>query len=67
MSKDIKVKIGSTLYSKIDGSRLSERERDIALHAMRDGEAIADAIFWVVRAVGSLKARTSSSLGAQAH
>ena len=50
MNKDLEVKMGSTVYGKIRGARLSEGERQVAINAMRNGEAIADAILSVTRA-----------------
>lgn len=67
MSKDVNVKIGSTLYDRIQASGLSDRERAVALDAMRNGEAIAGAILSVVGAVRSAKQRFAAKLTAPAH
>lgn len=57
MKTPVEVKIGSTLCRQIEASRLSERERGIALNAMGVGEAMADAIYAVVRAVREAQGR----------
>jgi len=38
---------GSDIYALIRAARLSEAERDAALKAVQDAEAIANAILWV--------------------
>ena len=55
--KDIDMKMGSTVYGRIAAARLTERERQVAINAMRNGEAIADAIYGVVHAFASLRNR----------
>jgi hypothetical protein len=57
MSKDIEVKIGSTIYEKIQTSRMSERERQIALNAMRNADLFVDAIVWIVKKIERLGGR----------
>lgn len=54
MSKDIELKIGSTVYGKIQAARLSERERQIALQAMRNADVAVDAILWIVKKIEHL-------------
>jgi hypothetical protein len=57
MSKELELKIGSTVYGKIMAARMSEHERRSALHAMRTADAIVDAIIAVKRGVEHLGAR----------
>ena len=42
------------LYVKVGRLRMSESERQLALHGLRDGEAIADAIIWASNALKRL-------------
>jgi hypothetical protein len=57
MRKDMKRKVGSTIYQRIAASRMSESERQIALQALHDAEWIADAIVWVTKKIEQLGAR----------
>jgi hypothetical protein len=57
MRNDMEVKMGSTIYERINASRLSDSERRAALQAMADAELIADAIVWVTRKIEQLGAR----------
>ena len=57
MRNEMDVKIGSTIYERINAARLSETERRAALIAMRDAEMIADAIVWVTRKIEQLSER----------
>ncbi len=57
MSKEAEVKIGSTIYAKIQAARLSEHERRLALNAMRDANLIVDGIMWVVKKIERLGER----------
>lgn len=57
MSKDLKLKIDSTICGKIHAARMSERERQLVLHAMRDADMIVDAILWVVKKIEHLGER----------
>jgi hypothetical protein len=57
MSKDLELKIGSTIYGKIMAARMSEHERRTALHAMHTADAIVEAIIAVKRGVEHLGAR----------
>lgn len=54
MSKDFELKIGSTIYGKIQAARMSERERQVALHAMRNADVAVDAIVWLVKKIERL-------------
>lgn len=57
MSKDLELKIGSIVYSKIQGARMSERERQVALSAMRDAGLVVDAIVWLIKKIEHLGER----------
>lgn len=63
MRQDIEVKIGSTVY-KVQGARMSEHDRLIAINAMRNAELIVDGIVlivdgivWVLRKIKHLGER----------
>jgi len=57
MSTLKEVKIDSTIYAKIQSARLSEREREIALSAMRNADLIVDAILWIAKRIEHLGER----------
>ena len=57
MTKDIEIRIGSTIYRKISAARMSEAERREALHAMNNAELIVDAGAWVVKKIEQLGER----------
>jgi hypothetical protein len=57
MNDNIEIKIGSTIYDKIDASRLSALERQVAINALRDADLIVDALVWVIRKIEQLGAR----------
>lgn len=54
MSKDIESKIGSNVYAAIMNSRLSERDRQVALNALANANAIVSAILWVTKKIEHL-------------
>ena len=47
MKNDLEIKFGSVIYDKINTVRMSEQERRVAINAMRDADAIVDAILWI--------------------
>lgn len=51
MSKIMEIKLGSTLYGRINAARLSESERQAALQALHDAELIIDAFTWVAKKI----------------
>lgn len=51
MSKFLEIKIGSTIYERIDAARMSDAERQVAINAMRDAELLVDACVWVSKKV----------------
>lgn len=56
MKSELEVKFGSVIYDKINTVRMSEQERQVAIHAMQDADVIVDAILWVVHKVEQLGA-----------
>ena len=52
-----KVKIASTIYGKIQSARMSERERQVAMNAMRNADLIVDGILWVAKKIEYLAER----------
>jgi hypothetical protein len=54
MSKELELKIGSTVYGKIQAARLSERERQVALQAMRNADVAVDGFVWLVKKIERL-------------
>jgi hypothetical protein len=44
-------KFGSAIYDRIHTVRMSASERQAAINAMRDADAIVDAILWVTRKI----------------
>lgn len=57
MSKDIEIKLGSTIYGKIKAAHMSERERDVAVNALQNAELVVDGIAWITRKIGQLGER----------
>lgn len=57
MRDDMEIKIGSTIYNRINASRMTEAERQVAINAMHDAELIVDAIVWVTKKIEQLGAR----------
>ena len=47
MSKVNQTNIGSGIYRRIQEAQMSEIERDAALRALRNAEAMVDLLFWV--------------------
>lgn len=54
MDRDIEIKIGSTIYDRINTSRMSPAERQVAINAMRDAELLVDAFAWVFKKIEQL-------------
>ena len=44
----------SEIYARIRASRMSELERQTAINAVQNAEAIVDAIFWVTSKIAAL-------------
>lgn len=57
MSKTLEIKIGSTIYDRIDAVRMSEAERQVAISAMRDADLLVDAFVWVNKKIEQIAER----------
>ena len=57
MSKSMEIKLGSAVLGRINGVRMSESERQVALNAMRDADLLVDAFVWVAKKIESLSDR----------
>ena len=57
MSNKLKIKIGSTIYERIDTIRMSDAERQVAINAMRDADLLVDAFVWVSKKTEQLTER----------
>lgn len=56
MNSNIEVKFGSVIYDRINNVQMGAIERQAAINAMRDADAIVDAILWVSRKIEQLGA-----------
>ncbi len=56
MRSDMENKIGSAIYERINAVPMSETERQVAMNAMRDADAIVDAVLWFTRKIEQLGA-----------
>ena len=56
MKSELEIKFGSVIYDKINTVRMSEQERQVAIHAMQDADAIVEAVLWVLRKIEQLGA-----------
>jgi hypothetical protein len=57
MDRNLELKIGSTVYGKIMGARMSEHERRTALHAMGTASDILAGCAWLTRKIEHFGAR----------
>lgn len=56
MNTELEIKIGSTIYDRINTVRMSDAERQVAINAMQDAELLVDAFVWVSRKIEQLGA-----------
>lgn len=56
MNNDLRIKFGSVISEKINTVRMSEQERQVAINAMHDADAIVNAFVWVARKIEQLGA-----------
>jgi len=56
MKTEMEIKIGSTIYDRINTVRMSDAERLTAVHAMKNADAIVDALIWAVQKVEQIGA-----------
>ncbi len=54
MNANSEAKFDSNIYAGIQAARMSERDRQIALNAMRNADLIVDALIWVVKKIEHL-------------
>lgn len=57
MSNMLEIKIGSTIYERIDTIRMSDAERQVAINAMRDADLLVDAFVWVSKKIEQISDR----------
>ncbi|MDP1716447.1 MAG: hypothetical protein Q8L40_00060 [Burkholderiales bacterium] len=57
MSNMLEIKIGSTIYERIDTIRMSDAERQVAINAMRDADLLVDAFVWVGKKIEQISDR----------
>ena len=57
MSNATENKIGSTIYAGINAVRMSEVDRQRALHTLSNAELIVDAFAWAVKKIEQLSER----------
>lgn len=51
MTRNMEIKLGSTVVGRINAARMSDAERQVAFNAMRDADLLVDAFVWVSRKV----------------
>ncbi len=56
MNSKPQVKFGSVIYDRINSVQMSATERQTAINAMRDADALVDALVWITRKVEQLGA-----------
>jgi len=54
MNTELEIKIGSTIYDRINTVRMSDAERQVAINAMHDAELLVDAFVWISRKIEQL-------------
>ena len=57
VNNDLEIKLGSTIVGRINAVRMSETERQAALDAMRNADALIDACMWVARKIEQMGER----------
>ncbi|HEX7025957.1 MAG TPA: hypothetical protein VF268_01815 [Gammaproteobacteria bacterium] len=57
MRKSLEIKIGSTIYDRINAIPMSEVEREVAISAMRDAELLVDCFVWVSKKIEQITER----------
>lgn len=57
MNNDLEVKFGSTIVGRINAVRMSQTERQVALDAMRNADALIDACVWVAKKIEQMGER----------
>ena len=54
MNKNTEVKFGSVIYDRLNTVRMSESERQAAINAMHDADAMVETIVWITRKIERL-------------
>jgi hypothetical protein len=54
MNTELEIKIGSTIYDRINALHMSDAERQVAINAMQDAELLVDAFVWMTRKIEQL-------------
>ena len=57
MSNMMNIKLGSTIFERIDTIRMSDAERLVAINAMRDADLVVDAFVWVSKKIEHIAER----------
>jgi hypothetical protein len=57
MSNEIKNKLGSTIHTRISSLDMTDAERQRALNALYDAEALVDGFVWVAKKIEHLRGR----------
>lgn len=63
MNSNSQVKFGSVIYDKLNALPMSSIERQAAINAMQDADAIVDAILWVTHKIEQIGASLSLKPG----
>ncbi len=56
MKNTIENKFGSVIYDRINAVQMSAAERQIAINAMRDADALVDTFLWITQKIEQLGA-----------
>jgi hypothetical protein len=56
MKTEMEIKIGSTIYDRINTVRMSDAERLTAVHAMKNADAIVDTVMWAIQKIEQIGA-----------
>lgn len=56
MKTDFEIKFGSVIFDKINTVRMSEHERQVAINAMHEADALVDGFIWVAGKIEQLGA-----------
>ena len=59
MDRRNEIRSDSELYARINALPLTPAERAVAVHGLREGALIADAILWVINGIKRLGASTA--------
>ncbi len=56
MKNTIENKFGSVIYDRINAVQMSAADRQIAINAMRDADALVDKFLWITKKIEQLGA-----------